>query len=445
MLVFIASLSLVILLYVCIWHVEYSLAVFMPIIMLLPNTIKILEVNVQHLALAIIIAGLYFGREKTKEILKGCDQTFKMYTISIAILSFLSMVILSYMTMSQFVSHLIRFMLDIVIIGLLLNHLFLQPRAIYIFDKCLYATTTIVVLYAFYNYFSQSNPYMAYVTLVTNAEVDMSNSFQESVRGALQGRVSSTFVHPLILGQCILLVTSYIIYKLNDSKLLIKWLVISVLFIVCFLTGSRSSLIPIIVSIAIYLFSLDGSTRRKNMLFAAFLLAIALVITPKSYKETISNMVFENKESNSFQIGGSSLELRQRQLESAIKILGSDIIIGRGNGYVTSYGQRYAVEMLGYESLVFRELFDNGVIGLVFFFCFYGILYIKLLRYANTKRNKYRVHSLCLSFLISGILTGIQYGMITFYVVFYMITIHNIQKEEKTNNIKLNIRDLKYA
>lgn len=445
MLTFIASLSLFILLYVCIWHIEYSLAVFMPIIMLLPNTIKILGVNVQHLALIILIVGLYLGRKKTNEILKGCDQTFKMYTIGIALLSFISMVTLSYMTMSLFLSHLIRFMLDIVIIGLLLNHLSLHHKAICIFDKCLYATTTIVALYAFYNYFSQSNPYMAYVTLVTNAEVDMSNSFQESVRGALQGRVSSTFVHPLILGQCILLVTSYILYKLNDNKILIKWLVISVLFVVSFLTGSRSSLIPIVVSIIIYLFSLEGRARHKNMLFATILFIIILIITPKSYKETISNMFWENAQSKNSEIGGSSLELREQQMESAIKILGTDIIIGRGNGYVTSYGQRHAVDMLGYESLVFRELFDNGIIGLIFFFLFYGILYIKLLRYANTKRNKYRVHSLCLSFLISGVLTGIQYGMITFYIVFYMITIHNINEEEKTNKVKLSIYNLKYA
>ena len=445
MLIFIALLSLAILLCVCIWHIEYSLAVFMPIIMLLPNTIKIFEVNVQHLALIIVIIGLYLTPQKTKELLQGCDKTFKMYTLSIALLSFLSMCLLSYMTLFQFISHLIRFMLDIVIIGLLLNHLFLKPRAVYIFDKCLYITTVIVVLYAFYNYFSQSNPYMAYVTLVTNAEVDMSNSFQESVRGALQGRVSSTFVHPLILGQCILLVTSYIIYKLKDNKILIKWLVISVLFIVSFLTGSRSSLIPIIVSIAIYIFSLNGTVRRKNMLIVAILLTFALIFTPKSYKETISNMVFENAESKYRQIGGSSLELRQQQLESAVSILGSDIFIGRGNGYVTSYGQRHASNMLGYESLVFRELFDNGIIGLFIFFLFYGILYIKLLRYANTKRNKYRVHSLCLSFLISGVLTGIQYGMITYYIIFYMLTIHNIHEEEKTNNIKLNVCDLKYA
>ena len=448
MLIFIALLSLVILLCVCIWHIEYSLAVFMPIIMLLPNTIKIFEVNVQHLALIIVIIGLYLKRKKTKELLQGCDKTFTMYAIGIAFLSFLSMCLLQYMTISQFLSHLIRFMLDIVIIGCLLNHYILQTKAIYVFDTSLYVTTAIVCLYAFYNYFSHSNPYMAYVTIITNAEVDMSNDFQETIRGALQGRVSSTFVHPLILGQCILLVTSYIIYELKDKKILIKWLVISVLFIVSFLTGSRSSLIPIIVSIAIYIFSLNGTVRRKNMLIAAILLTIALIFTPKSYKETISNMVFENAESKYKQIGGiggSSLELRQQQLESAVSILGSDIFIGRGNGYVTTYGQRHSTDMLGYESIIFRELFDNGIIGLILFFLFYGILYIKLLRYAHTKRNKYRVHSLCLSFLISGILTGIQYGMITFYILFYMITIHNIYEEEKTNNVKLNICYFKYA
>ena len=130
------------------------------------------------------------------------------------------------------------------------------------------------------------------------------------------------------------------------------------------------------------------------------------------------------------EIHGSSVSLRQEQFESMQKILKSDIIWGRGKGYVAREGNKHK-EMYGYESIVYTEIFDNGIIGFVLFLIVYAFLYIKLLQYSKTKYNKFRVHSLCFPFLVSGFMTGFQTYMFTVFSVFYIMTVNTIMHEQK--------------
>lgn len=43
-----------------------------------------------------------------------------------------------------------------------------------------------------------------------------------------------------------------------------------------------------------------------------------------------------------------------------------------------------------------------------------------------SKREKGRVHSLCLPFLLSICLTGVSYSFFTLYVILYFLTLYNI-------------------
>ena len=61
-----------------------------------------------------------------------------------------------------------------------------------------------------------------------------------------------------------------------------------------------------------------------------------------------------------------------------------------------------------------------------FFFTFYIFLYKGLLMKCISKREKGRVHSLCLPFLLSICLTGVSYSFFTLYVILYFLTLYNI-------------------
>lgn len=395
--------------------------------MLLPN-LNFGALNLFHLALMALIIGLFFNKKQKTESIKGLDRIFKIYAISIMILSLVSVLMGQYLSMTNYLTSMISLLLDYILIGVLFNHIFFQNIDIKIFDYTLYYTTTIVVLYAFLNYYLKSNPYQAYIVMYENMEVDMSNSFLNEERGVLRSRVSSTFAHPLMLGQVLLLATSYIQYKIQTK--IYRWLAISALLLTTFMTGCRSSIVPIIVSVLLCTFCHKSIELKKNVLLTLVFIIVTYVMIPKSYQDTILDMInVWNQSESKIEIQGSSTELRQNQLQSTVNILDSDIIIGRGKGYVNYYGKKHK-QMFGYESIIFTELFDNGIIGLLLFFIFYITLYIKLLKFAKTKRNKYRVHSLCLPFLLSGIMTGNQYGIFTIYIILYIMTLHSIRNEE---------------
>lgn len=429
----ISIISLLVLLFVSIKYSEYSLAVFMPIFILLPYTVYFFGLNLLYWSISIVLIGAFLQRNNKKETIEGIDSIFITYMSCIIILSLLNMTWNQEMSGSQCFSQIIRFILENILILLLFNHLFINQKAIRVFDYVLYFSTTIVVLYAYYNYFSGSNPYRAFIALTTDVNVDMANEFQESARGVLQGRVSSTFVHPLSLGQFILLVSSYIIYKLKFYEQMKRWSIIIILLSVAFLSGSRSSFVPMILLIWIYLFS-TGERIRKTLIFISIVTFIGFILIPNSYQDTISSMItFWDSQSNTkYNIEGSSIELRQAQIQSMIKILESDIFFGRGLGYITLFGSRYSSEMLGYESIVFEKIFETGIVGLLLFLMFYIFSYLKLVKFAKTKRNKYRVHSLCLPFLLCIFMTGLQYGMFVVYLVFYIMTMYSIYNEERT-------------
>lgn len=70
---------------------------------------------------------------------------------------------------------------------------------------------------------------------------------------------------------------------------------------------------------------------------------------------------------------------------------------------------------------------------------FSTIYYKGLLMKCISKREKGRVHSLCLPFLLSICLTGVSYSFFTLYVILYFLTLYNIQKNiesKKDHNTK---------
>ena len=241
--------------------------------------------------------------------------------------------------------------------------------------------------------------------------------------------ISSTFIHPLQLGQVSLLLLSYAIYQFKSRCLLfIYWLMIIGLIWMCVCCGARSALVPVLLVLAIYIVHY----KKKSYIVSAILGGVALLffcypMLPKEVRTTVEGIVlfWDDKAAVKADIHGSSVDGRTEQLAYAFQAIDNRLLMGYGEGHVRNYGSTHP-GLLGYESIVLEELVDSGILGVVIFFTFYIFLYKGLLMKCISKREKGRVHSLCLPFLLSICLTGVSYSFFTLYVILYFLTLYNI-------------------
>lgn len=300
----------------------------------------------------------------------------------------------------------------------------LQPKQIKQINICLAIVSIIVAIYAIINYIIHFNPYISYLSILTDTK-DMAATFQEEQRGFLEGRVSSTFVHPLILGQMMLLTFSYIAFQLKDKINIFLYTLLCVL-IICpiVLCGARSALFPLILIPIFYFFYLGFGSFFKYLLFIIILLPIGLNMLPKDYKNTAEAIIYVWNPSKSEKAGieGSNEDMRKQQILNAIKIIDNDLLFGKGNGYVKEYGSNHP-EMLGYEGLLLYTLVDFGFIGSIIFIGFYLYLFKYILFKAHTKKEKAQATSLCICYFICILFTGISYSTFSFFCLLYFLTL----------------------
>lgn len=412
-------------LYISIRHTDYALAAFVPVT-IFPVGVKFFSIDVVYLAIIMMSIGVIIKGKQNVNTINGIKECFIWYAIFVVFESLFTSLGNSF----QYLLNMAGFLLGYIVIGGLFNNFNLQENHVKKFDNVICFTSAIVIIYAIFNYVTMSNPYQKYVSSVSDLSMDVSNIFQHHERGFLRGRVSSFFNHPLILGQWILLVFSYLVFKLQKNQIAML-IVVVVFFIVILLTGSRSSLFPFCLSVGIYLWAIKKHIKKLTIVLLLLLGTIGFIALPHEVKTTISTMItfWDEEKSHNEDVTGSSTSLREAQWESTKKILGEDILFGRGYGYVSHEGTKHK-EMYGYESIIFTHIFDNGVVGFLFFIFIYMFMYYKLLKFAQRKYNRLRTHSLCLPLLLSGIMTNIAFPMFTVYVIFYIMTVFTIKNDE---------------
>ena len=415
----------------CCKNLKYGLCWILIITFLIPNIVSFpiggINLNVFNLSILILFAlGIKRFKRKfliSKQVKQAYDRTLTYFYLT----SFL-ITIGSYGILFFFKNTILNF-LEYYAISFILMHLIFNEKELSIINKVLAVLSLIVAGYALFNYITKSNPYLSLIIILTGAH-DMITSFLSEQRGALDGRVSSTFMHPLMLGEMMLLTFSYLYYQLRRNNKIFSILVLSGCFIATVLTGARSALFPILfipIFHGLYI-------KRKylfKIIFSCLLIAPCIYsILPKEYKATFEAMVFiwDSSKSDDAGISGSNSDMRANQLVSALKIVDDCIFFGKGNGYVKTYGDKHP-EMLGYEGLFLFTIVEYGLIGTIVFCLFYFYLTIFLYKYAKTPIGKAQVLSLCIPFFMCISLTGIQYGVFSFFMILYFLTFNSLRIE----------------
>lgn len=411
-----------------------SLPFLVSLQLLVPYSISFnVGVNLNIFNLSVLIFMLLSLRmiQKNKPVNSQIKTYLKGYFLYVCVYSFL--VSFSTFTFGEYIQNMILFFFEYIGIAYCLNYVRFDDRSIKYFNIAIIVSSIVIIVYGIFNYIVKVNPYMLYINLVADIDVDYANEFMDEQRGFLDGRISSTFRHPLQLGQAALLLFCYILYGMQDKLNKVLYILILIgLIVMCVLCGSRSAIFPLLVPILFYLKNIKIHKKFLYAIVVFSVLSLAYINMPQNMQKTFKAMVFvwdENASSNA-DIKGSSVSGRADQYMSAINIVKDNLLLGLGKGYVAKYGHEHS-EMYGYESIVLRELVDGGVCGLIVFVLFYLLVYRALLRGTRIPFERARIHSFCGSFLISSFLTGVSYSFFSLYMALCMILYYDILNNRK--------------
>ncbi|MBQ9664955.1 MAG: O-antigen ligase family protein [Bacteroidaceae bacterium] len=435
MIYYILFLSLLIEVGVAFINPKNAIGICLVIIFLLPYNLKFnlgINLNSFNLAVIIIIASLFKTALTQRCEYPMITKVILLYVTYVIITSFFCA--LGTITMGEYLQNMVLLLMEYGLLAYFMCWMKLNVKDIRRFNTILFLVSVIIIVYGFLNYAMKFNPYRAYISLITDAELDMSNDFMEEQRGFLDGRVSSVFSHPLQLGQWVVLVFAYSVYEFKERlhPILYYTFLIS-LFFIALLTGSRSSLFPLLITIIIYVIHHKPGKIARYAIGISLLMALSFSFLPSKVQSYFEATVFfwDDKVSSDANITGSSKEGRVGQFELAWASIDDNLLFGEGFNYNVKHREDLPEKLAGFESIFLSHLVDGGLIGLFIFIIFYFKLY-KILKYrCHNRSDKARVDSLCLSFFICISLTGITYSFFCIYLVFYMITLYRVTINDK--------------
>lgn len=270
---------------------------------------------------------------------------------------------------------------------------FVSDEKINLLSKPVIITIYIVVLYGVYSFFSHSDPLRSVIS---------QKDFYAYFFGGRQ-RVASTWSHPISYG-FICSVLFFVVFKEYYKK--DRFLLLILLFINIFICGSRTAILTFFVMMCIYL-QYGYSLRLKvKYVFTAILFFLLLLLIPYTSEKILQFYLTISNESD---VGGSSLEMRERQFNAVIDISRDFILTGGGIDYakeVLGVGKGFVEDIYGMESYLFSIIMERGILGL----CSECLLFVSLLYiYATYSRPQHdRVYFLTslLGYYTFGFSTG---------------------------------------
>lgn len=311
------------------------------------------------------------------------------------------------------------------------------------FFKAICITLFIIGIYGLYEYITKSNPYADWATTMFEHEQNFSSFFLTEKRGFLEGRIMGTSFHPLAWG---LIMSTAFIFILNNKNLLhvnIRFILLLIIISNVFLCGSRSALIMIGVYFVIRLLEKPKKIFRISIL-TILIIACSISILPKTEKteafiKTIESSIFFWNEKKSIEagIGGSSISMRMEQLIFSFYLIQDSFLTGNGYGFSDiaqqSTTKRYE-KMMGFESIIFTKIVNQGILGLLFFLIFYFSFLFYACKQMTNKIEKYKIKGLYYAFLIGIIFTGLQNSFYLFFLL-SMIQTKKFYLQKSNKNI----------
>lgn len=288
--------------------------------------------------------------------------------------------------------------------------------------KIVWITSIIVGVYGIYCYVTQTNIYITAIGLLyPDGEISNYERFMTESRGGLIGRISSTVIHPvfyagLLISLFFIVLQSYIEMK-NNRKLfssIFSFLILILLFVNLFLTGTRSGLVALILGLLYTFYRLTSFKTKLKYIICGFVF-ISLVggsLLFSEYQTLVESTLFFWDDSKADgDIKGSSTSMRVDQLKGTFKLINDEsFFLGKGHGWVNNYIDKNGPHpvLLGFESLLFSGLVQYGIIGFISLYGMFFFMLYRLNKRFNKKNNtSYTItNGLFISYIIYAFMTG---------------------------------------
>lgn len=395
--------------------------------------------------LCIGLIGAYFvNRGKLNSRLSPkIRQLFGVYIVSTFILIILSSGVVPYSHQFQFF---LKGFLLLEICYLILGFIALQNIKGIRFFYILLTLSSIAGVYGILVYFLKVNILVDTFSLIYAGSENQFSFFMEEIRGGLEGRTSGTFGHPLAWGQFWnILVPLVYLYRNRIGK---YWFPVILIIGVTnmLLCGSRTALVSLFVFLLFVVITLSIKKKIKIGLACVIVYSIMFVQlgNNRQYKgifEYVQSAVFfwDDFYSQKAAIGGSNTDMRQRQLEEAIRLMNTNPIAGIGLDY-----QYYSIDhhpnsiLLGFESILFKKLVEQGLTGMLIFYYLIYLYYQFYRKRLRTKEENLIFLGYILSFMVSSHMTAIQGLNWLFFLLLPLLTLYSSRNQVKNYDTKNN-------
>lgn len=287
--------------------------------------------------------------------------------------------------------------------------------------NCLYGCLTIII---------GSNPYVFIINMIYSNRSSDLNTFDAMLgtRGGIL-TTSSTFQHPNGWGY-FLPITFVLFFYLLDKQTIyfskkILWIVLLLLSVGVIICGKRSAYVAYMVFWIVYFFISSTKDKMRLMKYALFgFVLFILLITILPQLENIRGILessiyfWDDKRLTANEVGGSSWELRVRQLFYPWVEVSHNIFLGHGFGWCATYLKEYALHpiLYGFETIFSTAVCEGGIFGTFM----WTWLFVRSYKYSalHSKRKKWeRLFSF--TQIVIAIATG--FGYFIFYGIYITI------------------------
>lgn len=264
------------------------------------------------------------------------------------------------------------------------------------------------------------NPFMDWVRSINSGFIV---EYNEETRFFFNRRVQSTAWHPTAYGGYLSMIIILLMifigskFKVNKFKgifnrrITITIILILILILNIILTASRAVWLASFVSLTlVFIFNLKyffNRNYRIKRIFMMFLLPIVIFYCINLYA------YLKNED-----VSGSTIEMRIEQFNYIKGTIGHSIYIGLGANSIEEvlYKTDQFNEALGFESIIFVFLVNNGVLGLI------GLTILFITSYRNMYRPKKSFYSIFFfAILISHLILVILSGELRTFRVFWLL------------------------
>lgn len=346
------------------------------------------------------------------------NTAFKIYLVSYAV-----SILFSILPFTQVLTGTIKYFIETFIMVYLFQLAVRSMEDIRTVIKYAFIVSIIIVSLGAYESITHSNPWLDYVWLNTPDKtllegkiyytpLDLKIDPESGIRYGLLRCYSTFGIHIDFGCACVLLMLLFLFVLKYKNILKIKsshaFIICGALAVGVLLSNSKT---PIIGLLLFPLAAIGPKVLFKARYFFLIIAALVVVFVFMPEYLTIVQSLFDNKLAE--EAGGSSLKLREKQLEVGLQMFYQNPLFGNGIDSLSVLGQKgIGKNILGAESSWLKILPERGLLGVIAYLILYFEMFSKLRRYYDLRFVTLFLLGLGLMETATGFMSFSLYGMI---------------------------------